>query len=617
MFNFETSREKYLKDGKNKTPAEVALARYSKATGANAEKPKPQERDFFDIYPEDLYAALIKETLEKELDLSAKNGFGYNYRLLSHYEQYLLFKDEFYETKEDKMILADLKKSLRKKLNIDTNSYFLNEYLKAILNKTVDLNKFNQWTKPFLIQPDKYAIIKGDTIYLTDKSKEEIDNLINERNTNYQNTKLDLELIKSFNLKLGKEDFLLGNQSHSDDFNNQLNIYSDLLYTELYKDFEKDFGIKIVDLSIKEQFQFITYLQDINYKKAKDIKDFTNKFGSVAFKTFLSIEHGGKEMGDKVITLSKKLPEDIAKKVFTKYSELISSLDQELTSIKDKLKTEKTITKEDELAVRDNFLNRAKNVLLKAFDNLDNDPLKLIEDLDKINSDNLSILSIFQSLKNTQNLKFEDLKDFQFYLTYSSTEFITFEELSEMENIIDKNYQTNPEILKIIKNSLTNRVLNGYNWVDVPILKYKGKIVAFCALDFGFYKDTPDFSKKVYFNSFNVDPDFANGEIGQAMLDRVLNQTSLKQIIEADCNAVSKIGAHYIEFGFFAKDFYDFHGWPSFKIERNNKLIPDLIGKNLSNQDIIDNSDLGFIEKNNKKAFLFKEKKQEDFIKYF
>jgi hypothetical protein len=342
------------------------------------------------------------------------------------------------------------------------------------------------------------------------------------------------------------------------------------------------------------------------FKKGNDLKDTDSK-----------VEKPKPQERDFFDILSKKLPEDVAKKVFSKYSELLSSLDQELASIKDKLKTEKTITKEDESAVRDNFLNRAKNILLKASDNLNKNPEEIIKDLDNVSTENLSLLSIFQSLKNTQNLKFEDLKDFQFYLTYSSTEFISFEELSEMESIIDKNYKTNPEISKIIKNSLTNRVLNGYNWVDVPILKYKGKIVAFCSLDFSFYKDTPDFSKKVYFNSFNVDPDFANGEIGQAMLDRVLNQASLKQIIEADCNAVSKIGAHYIEFGFFAKDFYDFHGWPSFKIEKNNEINFNLIGKNLLNKEIIDNSNSGFIEKNNKKAFIFKEKKQEDFIKYF
>ncbi len=533
---------------------------------------------------------------------------------------------------------------LKSKCDDPESIYLLGSKSRYIINRLEqDYPPFVHNNKIFKITPNTLAIFRNNKLYTLDiQNKDILDDyenylnlsneldtppqeLINEaikRGDNFLTWSPDQSLIflrkqiveSIFNKMVLFDEKSLNNKNLNQ---SQIQEFINLMGTDYRNFIEDEFNINLENFSIEEKFYFLDYIQKQTNKTIVPVKEFIKNFTNSGFRTFLSIEHGGKEMGDKILELGEKLPKEIAEKVFDKYSEIVSSLDEQIASIKNKLKTEKNITEEDELAVKNNFLNRAKNVLLKAFDNLEKNPEKILEDLDKVNIDNLSLLSIFQSLKNTQNLKFEDLKDFEFYLSYDSAEFVSFEELAEMENIIDKNYKSNPEILKIIKNSLSGRVLNGYNWVEIPILKYKGKIVAFCSLDFGYYQNTPDFSKKVYFNSFNVDPDFANGEIGQAMLDRVLNQTSLKQIIEADCNAVSKIGAHYIEFGFFAKDFYDFHGWPSFKIEKNDKVISSLLGKNISNETIINNSNTGFVEINNKKAFIKKERNQEDFQKYF
>lgn len=329
-----------------------------------------------------------------------------------------------------------------------------------------------------------------------------------------------------------------------------------------------------------------------------------------------------------ILLLREKLPKEIAEKVFDKYSEIVSSLDEQIASIKNKLKTEKNITEEDELAVKNNFLNRAKNVLLKAFDNLEKNPEKILEDLDKVNIDNLSLLSIFQSLKNTQNLKFEDLKDFEFHHKLSFAELVTNDEILEIKNIINKNYKNAPEkvrstLLNSIDENLQIYSDNNEDNVVFPILKHKGKIVAFCRMN---WKNTPtqnywdNDSKRpyAYFGSFNVDPDFANGEIGQVMLERVVDEEAKKgALIEADCNAFLGISSRYIESGFVALDIYDFHGWKSFKILRDDKKNNEIIGKNLSKEEILRSLENGYIEKNNKKALIYKSKNPEDFSLIF
>jgi GNAT superfamily N-acetyltransferase len=380
---------------------------------------------------------------------------------------------------------------------------------------------------------------------------------------------------------------------------------------------EEEFGEELFLMPIKEQFQFLLYAKDLKVKEIEPIKNFSKKYGIEGFRTFLSIEQGGKEMGDKILELGKEenLPEGVAREIFAKYGEIIDEVDKIVSSLEEKLKDKSAADPISVITVKDNLLKRAKNLLEKYADNLKKDPSEIISELNNLKTDNIVFLSIFQSLHDTKNIKFEDLKDFEF----SNHWLVTEKEETEITEIINKNYKNAPkELRETVLNSFLSSI-NGiqgyYDNIDIYQLKYKDKIVACCKLDYQYPGE--DFGKKVYFGSFNVDPDFANGEIGSAMLERTVDEVANNHIIEADCNALSKIGAKYIESGFVAEDFYDFHGWPSFKIIRDDVNNNKIIGKNISREEILSHLSIGFIEHEGKKSEIISAERPQDFTSIF
>lgn len=384
---------------------------------------------------------------------------------------------------------------------------------------------------------------------------------------------------------------------------------------------EDYFNLKFDLLSMKEQFYFLNLIKDKNSDEIIPIKNFTDKFSTNGFRTFLSIEQGDEsgetKIADKILTLgdSEKFPEEAAKVLFAKYGEIIDGVNKIIISLEEKLNDKSSINLSSEMAVRDNLLKRGKNLLEKYADNLKKDPNEIISELNNLKVDNIIFLSIFQSLHDTKDVKFEDLKDFEFFNHWIVTE----QEEKEITEIINKNYKNAPDELrkKVLDSFLSsiNGIQGGYDDIDIYQLKHQGKVVACCKLDYKYYEE--DYGKKVYFGSFNVDPDFANGEIGTAMLERTVDKVAKDYLIEADCSAFSKIGARYIETGFVAEDFYDFNGWPSFRIIRDDNNKEKIIGKNISTQEIIYASSYGFLEKDGKRVEIVSSIDPKDFISQF
>ncbi len=380
---------------------------------------------------------------------------------------------------------------------------------------------------------------------------------------------------------------------------------------------QEEFNINFDNIPIKEQVYFLTSISNRTNETIIPVKNFSKKFGSLGLKTFLSIEQGGKKMGDKILELGKEenLPEEVAREIFTKYGEIIDEVDHIVNVLEEKLKNKLDADPASVTAVKENLLKRAKNLLEKYADNLKKDPGEIISELNNLKTDNIVFLSIFQSLHDTKNIKFEDLKDFEF----SNHWLVTEKEEIEITEIINKNYKNAPnELRETVLNSFLgsiNGIQGYYDNIDIYQLKYKDKVAACCKLDYKYPGE--DFDKKVYFGSFNVDPDFANGEIGSAMLERTVDEVAKSHIIEADCNALSKIGAKYIESGFVAEDFYDFHGWPSFRIIRDDKNKEKIVGKNLSKEEILSHLSNGLIEKSGKRVEIVAVEKPEDFTSYF
>lgn len=551
---------------------------------------------------------------------------------LSKYSQGWQFSEHLTEEIKDKLSqFTD---------NNPENNYLLSKFSQGILDGVDNKNHPRSRDLPFfkINSQNQYgAVYEDGFLHVSDPmDSEEIKSKIESiRELELLIGKVDIRQLQSEAIKLKDsiEDLVAKNTIKPDDLDTVSIKQNKEQLNELYKNYlflldgimrpiiEEDFGDAIFTMPIKEQLHFLSYAKDLKVKEIAPIKKFAKDYGVTGFRTFLSLEHGGKEMGDKILQLGEKLPKETAEKLFTKYSEIIDKVDNLVGALEEKLKNSEKINANSEIAVKENLLIRAKNLLKKYTDNANKNPESILRELEGVNSDNILLLSIFQSLHSSDGIKFEDVKDFSFINEWSGSEFLTQKELLEMENIIDKNYKDAPSaVLKAVKNSFlesTHNFHGYYNDVEIPQLKFKDKVVAFCRLDYSVYENTDDYGKKVYFGSFNVDPDFANGEIGNAMLERTVDRVAKNHVVEADCNAFSKIGAKYIESGFYASNYYDFNGWPSFKIVRDDTKKSLIIGKNLSKEEIILQSSAGLIEKNGKTAMIFSAKNPESLSEVF
>ncbi len=111
-----------------------------------------------------------------------------------------------------------------------------------------------------------------------------------------------------------------------EEYNTILCNYKALIEIPFREKIEKEFEIKINQLSVREQLQFITFLSSKNLEEMEIIKKAINvleneKTKNVYLKAFLSLEFD-KNNGDKLIMIGNSLEQKNAKKVFTKIAEL-------------------------------------------------------------------------------------------------------------------------------------------------------------------------------------------------------------------------------------------------------------------------------------------------------
>lgn len=96
-----------------------------------------------------------------------------------------------------------------------------------------------------------------------------------------------------------KELFPLGGASEKDEYN-----YRYLMSLGMRKRIEDDFSIKMEDMSMWEQRNFLSFLERMPKNKVEKLQKFTNNFGQDGIKTFLSLEHGV-EMVDVILEIGE------------------------------------------------------------------------------------------------------------------------------------------------------------------------------------------------------------------------------------------------------------------------------------------------------------------------
>ncbi len=377
----------------------------------------------------------------------------------------------------------------------------------------------------------------------------------------------------------------------NDDFSHLIKI----LHTPEIKNYINDrLNIKTEDLFLKEQIYFLKFLSTSSKETFEKLEIILKKNNSeennTFLRSFLSMS-GNNEMGDKILELGEKLPEDTAKIIFAKYGEYIDAVNdvEELINKTYKLPPSPELINK----IKENLLIRGRDLLIKQNEEVEKGEFsqeKFLESLENTKADVDLFKNLFKiAKKENPDLGFENFIDLKMNHSYSSDQ-VTKEEISEMRKIIEQNYPEE-KLRQAVLKSWQEKIDTGYTETDFMFLKKGQKIIAFDRVD---YKQ----DGSAYFGSFNVDPIYCNSKIGTAFFQVTIEPLMKRQIVHADCSSRQPIASYYIESGFVADKSYEFAGEPSLSLESDPKK--HWASKDLSKEEIINK----FLQKENTENIL-------------
>lgn len=350
-----------------------------------------------------------------------------------------------------------------------------------------------------------------------------------------------------------------------------LRDYISLLRSDTRTVIESEFNIRLNVLTIREQLHFLQYLQNVDATNANVLKSFTALYGVDGMRTFLSLERGDDSLGDSIVAFGQ-YPE-VAHKVFTYYGELLDSADRAEALVREVSDCTGDLCIELATQVRENILNRAQKDLERAVRATD---VRTIESqIETYVSEAKEYVALLQEigLGNIEKL--------------SSSELNTNDQ-DQMRTLQKANYEAMyPSIADAdFKGAVFNSLEQSFKNTDTTfqVLRDDGKIVSYNRFDLMRDKVGKEIS---YFGSFNADPAYSG--VGGVMLEETIKQ-KLKdgRPMMAHCDPLQPITKKYIEDGFVATDFIDFHGHADFEIWRSKDSSTYFESKNKSIEELLD-----------------------------
>lgn len=294
---------------------------------------------------------------------------------------------------------------------------------------------------------------------------------------------------------------------------------------------EMDFNISLSKFDLRTQYQFLQFIKDSGPAKINDVRKFVgisdNKNSNqYRFKAFLSLEHGGQEMGKKILEIGEKFNQTTADTVFAKYAELVGYAQKsgeyltEKFSINDKNNAQK---------IAEQLLQRGKALLALCADE-DLTPEQIYQKLEDIKGE-VEIFTVTLKSAKDDGIKidFEMVKDLRIEKkVMTARNDLTQEEKDNLIKICTDNYKDifakNPEAYERVVKDFRAEIDNLEGQM-VYVMKYQNKIIAFCRF-------APLSEQEVYGGSLNVSKNVQGLSVGnyfiKSTLDEVSNQYDIR-----------------------------------------------------------------------------------------
>ncbi len=214
-----------------------------------------------------------------------------------------------------------------------------------------------------------------------------------------------------------------------------------LLHSEKY--LQEQLGISLEKFSFAEQMMIARMLNSVSVLHKEKIDHFIRIFGNNGLKSFLSLEHGGHDMGNKILRIGEKYDQNTADAIFAKYAELADVTDNIDAYVKTQFQEHEDV---DRKKIGEKLLVDAKNLLESYADREDTARgEEIIAALEKINARVALTAEIIQQLprESVAHLDLTKLSDVERHIDLTAQNLHSMPELlAKMEAVVHDKFPT-------------------------------------------------------------------------------------------------------------------------------------------------------------------------------
>ena len=367
---------------------------------------------------------------------------------------------------------------------------------------------------------------------LTQEEKDKKFEKIKEKNPELSNREVAMRTLvnkKDIYLRIKKyreTDYVLPNKNETaQQYAHRISRLPEYKYVrDISNELSAKIGVGIHNLSWREQLQITNMAYSLKFfNEGSPFTIFSKKYKLLGLKAFISLEQGGKEMGQKILDIGEKYDQEIADKIFAKYAELADYAQDSARYLAKEFNIDDE-SKAQEIA--EHLLRRGKALLaVCAEENLSSE--QVIYKLNNIKAETDIFKESFKLVKSGgEKFSLEKINAIQLKIK-AGVELLREEKtVKRMKEIYLENYHNFPEEFKQkIIESLDKKLANPQ--AKFYTLYHNGEIVAFNSF-------TPQEDGTVHFANFNVDPRYNYAKLGEAMMEVSLDKEAQENTIVAE-----------------------------------------------------------------------------------
>lgn len=309
---------------------------------------------------------------------------------------------------------------------------------------------------------------------------------------------------------------------------------------------EQEAGIKLVDLSLREQIQLLNYLASEDAQTTKRALAVIRAHGIACARSFLSCEHGQK-LGGTIIKIAERLEPASANAIFKKYAEIVDVTEVSTQELLNDFYAEDKEHPFERQRLNEELLVRAKSILQVFAEQIDEPSIStsiksVLTHLDRFQKDTVFFASMFKTAAKRKDIDFKELKGVSFEKKVPAE--LTVEEKQQMLDVLDENWKTQkPSVASWVRAGFETKIDQNNQNTQFFLLKKRGHVIAFMRFD-----ERPDLGEAVlYAGSLNVSPELRGSALGETVLRKTVDQLAKDHVIYADFFPEVVAGTMYVE----------------------------------------------------------------------